>query len=286
MSNIVLDGKNFTDKETFHNLMVKEFNLPGYYGRNLDALWDLLSEESGLNILIMNANKIEENLGDYGKSILRVFDDLSNIEGNKVDYIFSGCYSQELNYKSKSDSNLIKKSLNDNTKISIRKIGENYPNIDASVFIADGARIIGDVELHENSSVWYNAVIRADKNKVIIGANSNIQDNVVIHQSSNSIVSIGKNVTIGHSAIIHGATIEDNVLVGMGVTVLDNAMIGKNTIIGANSLITKGKNIPENSLVMGSPAKVIRKLTEEEVKYIKINADNYFKLSNVHKICK
>lgn len=273
MSN-VLDGKQMVNKEVFHDLVIKEFNLPSYYGRNLDSLWDLLSERSDFDLLITNADKIEQNLGQYGKSVLQLFDDLNNLDGFKVNYIFAGCFVKDLDYQPKTSP-----SNEKNNNATILNYKNKSPKVESGVYLADGARIIGDVEIGEGSSVWFNAVLRADANVIKIGKNSNIQDNVVIHQSEDSKVIIGDYVSIGHSVIVHGAVIEDNVLVGMGSTIMDNTVVGKNTIIGANSLITKDKYIPEGSLVMGSPAKVIRQLTEEEIESIHKNAEDYTELS-------
>lgn len=150
-------------------------------------------------------------------------------------------------------------------------------SIDKSVFIADGAKVIGSVEMGEDCSVWYNAVIRADSNEVKIGARTNVQDNAVIHTSTSHSVQIGDNVTIGHGAIVHGCTVGNNVMIGMGVIVLDGAAIGENSIIGAGALVTQGKVIPADSLAFGNPAKVVRRLTEDEIRSITENADSYVK---------
>lgn len=149
--------------------------------------------------------------------------------------------------------------------------------IDKSVFIADGAKIIGDVEIGKNSSVWFNAVIRADSDKIKIGENSNVQDNAVIHTSEGFGVQIGDNVTIGHGAIIHGCTVKDNVMIGMGAIVLNGAVIEENSIIGAGALITQGKVIPSGSLAFGNPCKIVRQLTDEEISSISRNAKSYVK---------
>ena len=148
-------------------------------------------------------------------------------------------------------------------------------SIDKTVFIADGAKVIGNVEIGANSSVWFNAVIRADSDKVKIGENSNIQDNAVIHTSEGFGVQIGDNVTIGHGAIVHGCTVENNVMIGMGAIVLNGAVIGENSIIGAGTLVTKGKIIPAGSLAFGNPVKVVRELTDDEIKSITDNANSY-----------
>ncbi|MBQ9978823.1 MAG: gamma carbonic anhydrase family protein [Clostridia bacterium] len=147
--------------------------------------------------------------------------------------------------------------------------------IDKTVFIADGARVLGDVEIGKNSSVWFNAVIRADSNSIKIGERSNVQDNAVIHTSRNFGVVIGDNVTIGHGAIVHGCTIGNNVMIGMGAIVLNGAVIEENCIIGAGALVTQGKVIPAGSLVFGNPARVVRALSEDEIRSITDNADSY-----------
>ena len=148
-------------------------------------------------------------------------------------------------------------------------------DIKDSVFIAEGAKVLKDVTIKENSSVWFNAVIRGDSNSIYIGANSNVQDNAVIHTSSDHKVEIGNNVTIGHNAIVHGATIKDNVLFGMGAIILDGAIINENCIIGAGTLIPQNKIIPANSLVYGNTFKIVRELTDLEKEKIISNALKY-----------
>lgn len=145
--------------------------------------------------------------------------------------------------------------------------------------IYDGAKVVGDVELKSNVSIWYNAVVRADLEPVTIDENSNIQDNCVVHVSKDYPVHIGKNVSIGHGAIIHGCTIDDDVLVGMGAIILNGAKISKNCLVGAGALVTENKEFPEGSLIIGSPAKAVRELTEDEIKSIKENADEYVSLA-------
>lgn len=152
-----------------------------------------------------------------------------------------------------------------------------FPSIDDSAFIAASADLIGDVTIGENASVWYNATLRGDINYISVGANSNIQDNVVIHLSDDYGVDIGEWVTVGHGAIIHACKIEDECLIGMGACILDGAHIGKNCIVGANALITGGTVIEAGSLVLGSPAKVVKKLSAEEQKEIKSWAVKYVK---------
>ena len=148
-------------------------------------------------------------------------------------------------------------------------------SIDKSVFVADGAKVIGNVEIGKNSSVWFNAVIRADSDNVKIGENSNVQDNAVIHTSEGFGVEIGDNVTIGHGAIVHGCTIGNNVMIGMGAIVLNGVIIEENSIIGAGTLVTQGKIIPAGSLAFGNPMKIVRQLTEQEIQSITDNATSY-----------
>lgn len=143
------------------------------------------------------------------------------------------------------------------------------------VYIAEGAKIIGDVQIGEDSSVWYNAVIRGDSNSIVIGENTNVQDNAVLHTSHSHPLTIGDNVTIGHGAIVHGCTIGNNVLIGMGAIVLDGAVIEENCIIGAGALVTQNKVIPSGSLALGNPAKVVRELKREELESILENANEY-----------
>ena len=156
-------------------------------------------------------------------------------------------------------------------------------SIDKSVFVAEGARVIGNVEIGKDSSVWFNAVIRADLDEVKIGENSNVQDNAVIHTSEGFGVSIGDNVTIGHGAIVHGCTIKNNVMIGMGAIVLNGAVIEENCIIGAGTLVTQGKVIPAGSLAFGNPVKIVRQLTDKEIESIKDNAISYVNEANEYK---
>jgi carbonic anhydrase/acetyltransferase-like protein (isoleucine patch superfamily) len=153
------------------------------------------------------------------------------------------------------------------------------PEIKKNVFISGSSTIIGRCFISEDCSIWYNAVLRADVNEIIIGRETNIQDGCIIHCDHDYKTIIGNNVTVGHNAIIHGCTIGRNCLIGMGSTILDGAVIGDNVIIGANSLITHGKTIPSGVLAMGSPAKVVRELTSEEIEGIRQSVEGYVKLS-------
>ena len=150
------------------------------------------------------------------------------------------------------------------------------PRIHPSVFIAPGARIIGDVEIGEGSSVWFNVVIRGDVHFIRIGRRTNIQDLTMCHvtHKRHSLV-IGDDVTVGHSAVLHGATIHDRVLVGMGAKVLDRAVVGSNALIAAGAVVREGFAVPEGTLVAGVPAKIIRDLTDEERAHVAQGALNY-----------
>ena len=147
--------------------------------------------------------------------------------------------------------------------------------IHKTAFIASGAVVLGDVTIGENSSIWYNAVVRGDRDSIVIGKESNIQDNAVVHLGSGYPVEIGDYVTIGHGAIIHGCKIGDNTMIGMGAILMNGCEIGKNCIIGAGALVTQNVEIPDNSLVIGNPGKVKRPVTEEEIKWNFENAQLY-----------
>ncbi|MGB1285462.1 MAG: gamma carbonic anhydrase family protein [Aggregatilineales bacterium] len=134
-----------------------------------------------------------------------------------------------------------------------------------SAWIAPGAVVVGDVTLHENVSVWFNAVLRADTEKVIIGANTNIQDLAMLHADPGDPAILGENVTVGHRAIVHGAQVGTNTLVGMGAILLNGVQVGENCIIGAGALLTQNKIFPAGVLILGSPAKIIRDVTPEEI---------------------
>ena len=149
------------------------------------------------------------------------------------------------------------------------------PRVHDSAFIAPGAVVLGDVTVGEDVGIWYNAVVRGDRGPIVIGSRSNIQDNAVVHLDHRFPVTIGENVTIGHCAVIHGCAIGDNTLVGMGAIVMNGARIGKNCIVGAGALVIQGMEVPDNSLVLGSPAKVKRAVTEEEIAANLRNAQVY-----------
>lgn len=146
---------------------------------------------------------------------------------------------------------------------------------DGECFVADSAAVIGAVVLRANSSVWYNAVIRGDREPIVVGEGSNIQDGAVLHTDIGYPLVIGNRVTVGHGVMLHGCTIGDNSLIGINAVVLNGATIGKNCLVGANALVTEGKDIPDNSLVLGSPGKVARVLTPEQIEELTEDAQTY-----------
>ena len=149
------------------------------------------------------------------------------------------------------------------------------PTVGKNVYIAKGAVVLGDVTLGDNSSVWYNAVVRGDINKIVIGASTNIQDNAVLHLADDFACILGDFVTVGHSAIVHACTIGNESLVGMGAVVLDGAEIGEQCLIGARALVVGGMKVPPGSLVLGSPARVVKQLSPEERANLKYWATKY-----------
>ena len=157
------------------------------------------------------------------------------------------------------------------------------PQIDPTAYVAAQAVVIGDVRLAARSSVWPTAVLRADINFIEIGEESNIQDGAIIHLADDLPTRVGKRVTVGHRAILHACTVEDDCLIGMGATILDGAVIGKGSIVGAHALVTKNTRVPPGSLVMGAPAKVTRPLMPEEIEDVPKWAAPYVDLAKLHK---
>lgn len=141
--------------------------------------------------------------------------------------------------------------------------------------MAPSADLIGEVNLHDNASVWFNCVLRADNEPITIGENSNVQDGSILHVDPGYPIEVARNVTIGHKVMLHGCTIGDNTLIGMNAVVLNGAKIGQNCVIGANALITENTNIPDGSMALGSPAKVVKQLDENTIAMLKKGADHY-----------
>lgn len=153
--------------------------------------------------------------------------------------------------------------------------GNHKPNVHETVFVAPGVYIIGDVEIGEESTIWFNAVLRGDEAPIRIGKRTSIQDNSTLHLYENNPLIIEDEVTVGHNAILHGCKIGKRSIIGMGSTILDGAEIGEECIIGANTLISPGKKIPPRSLVVGSPGKIIRELDEKDLELIQLSIETY-----------
>ncbi len=157
----------------------------------------------------------------------------------------------------------------------ILKLDNIKPKIHENTFIANSADIIGNVEIFENVSIWFGAVLRGDVEKIVVGKNSNIQDNSTVHTDFGIPCIIGENVTVGHNVVLHSCNISDNVIIGMGSTILNGAKIAKNCLVGANSLVTHKLEYEEGVLILGNPAKIVRILTDEEIEHIVKNANHY-----------
>lgn len=164
----------------------------------------------------------------------------------------------------------------------IKKVMGKSPQIHDSVFLAETAAITGDVTMAENSSAFYGVSARGDSAPISVGARSNLQDNVVLHADEGFPCTIGEDVSVGHAAIVHGATVGDGALIGINATVLNGATIGEGTLVAANSMVPEGMEVPPHSLVAGVPAKVRRELTPEQVAGLRTNAEVYLRLSAEH----
>jgi len=149
------------------------------------------------------------------------------------------------------------------------------PTFGRNVYVAQGVVVVGDVTIGDYSSVWYNAILRGDINRIVVGHHTNVQDNAVLHLADDYPCLLGNYVTVGHSAIVHACTVADEVLIGMGAVILDGAVIGAQSLIGAQALVTQRTEIPPGSLVLGSPAKAVRTLTPEERRALRISAEKY-----------
>lgn len=160
---------------------------------------------------------------------------------------------------------------------SIYSYGDAIPKIAENVFIADGVRIIGDVEIGEDSGIWYNTVIRGDVHYIRIGTRTNVQDNCMLHVTHDTApLNIGNGVTVGHQVTLHGCTVHDYSLIGIGAVVLDHAVVEENAFVAAGAVVKPGFRVPSGTLVAGIPAKVFRDLTPDEIKDLPASADRYF----------
>ena len=159
--------------------------------------------------------------------------------------------------------------------MAIYQFGEHAPQIDATAWVADSASIVGKVKLEANTSVWFGVTIRGDNELITIGENSNVQENCVLHTDMGFPMVIGKQVSIGHQAMLHGCTVGDGSLIGIQAVILNNAKIGKNCLVGAGALVTEGKEFPDNSLIIGSPAKAVRTLSAEDAGNLAAISETY-----------
>lgn len=165
--------------------------------------------------------------------------------------------------------------------MAIYQLDQHIPQVADSAWVADNAQVMGEVELAADSSVWFSSVIRGDAAKISVGEGSNIQDGSVLHADFGLPLTIGKHVTVGHMVQLHGCTIGDESLIGIGAIVLNGAKIGKNCLVGAGALVTEGKEFPDGSMILGSPAKVVRQLTPEQIEGLRKSAQHY--IENAHR---
>ena len=165
--------------------------------------------------------------------------------------------------------------------MAIYSLDGKQPELAEGAWVADSAQVMGAVSLGANASVWFGTVIRGDTETIHIGEGSNIQDCSVLHADVGKPLTVGKHVTVGHQVMLHGCTIGDESLIGIGAVVLNGAKIGKNCLVGAGSLVTEGKEFPDGSMIMGSPAKVVRELTPEQIQGLRMSAKHY--IENAHR---
>ncbi|HEY1091514.1 MAG TPA: gamma carbonic anhydrase family protein [Burkholderiaceae bacterium] len=159
--------------------------------------------------------------------------------------------------------------------MAIFQLGDITPDIADSAWVADSAEVIGDVTLEADANVWFGAILRGDTERLHIGRGTNIQDGSILHADHGFPLTLGENVTVGHKVVLHGCTVGDESLIGMGAIVLNGAKIGRQCLIGAGALVTEGKEIPDGSLVVGSPARLIRPLTPEQIAGLRLSAAHY-----------
>lgn len=159
--------------------------------------------------------------------------------------------------------------------MAIYQLGGDAPEIDASAYVAESANLIGKVTVEAGASVWFGVTIRGDNERITIGENSNVQEGTVMHTDMGYPLTVGKNVTIGHQAMLHGCTVGDGALIGIQAVVLNGARIGKGCLVGAGAVVTEGKEFPDNSLILGAPAKVVRTLTEQDAQRLLASAAGY-----------
>lgn len=167
--------------------------------------------------------------------------------------------------------------------MAIYRIGETAPSIAATAWVADSASVMGRVVLAEGASVWYGAVLRGDNDWITIGRNSNVQDGSVLHTDHGMPLTVGDDVTVGHQVTLHGCTVGDGSLIGIQAVVLNGAKIGRHCIVGAGALVTEGKEFPDGCLIVGSPAKVVRELSPEQIERLRYSAAHYVEQTTLHR---
>ena len=167
--------------------------------------------------------------------------------------------------------------------MAVYQLGDLSPDIAASAWVADGARVIGNVSLGDDASVWFGVVIRGDTERIAIGRGSNIQDNSVVHADAGFPVSVGENVTVGHQCMLHGCTVGDGSLIGIQAVVLNHARIGRNCLVGAGAVVTEGKEFPDGSLILGAPARLVRVLSPEQLERMRDGAAHYVEKARVYR---
>jgi carbonic anhydrase/acetyltransferase-like protein (isoleucine patch superfamily) len=167
--------------------------------------------------------------------------------------------------------------------MAIYRLGEDHPQIAPDAWVADSATVLGRVRLGAQSSVWYGAVVRADNDLIEIGERTSLQDGAVLHTDAGIVMRVGSGVTVGHQVMLHGCEVGDGALIGIGSTVLNGARIGRNCLVGAHSLVTEGKEFPDGALIMGSPAKVVRMLTPEQLERLRFSSAHYVELAQRHR---
>jgi carbonic anhydrase/acetyltransferase-like protein (isoleucine patch superfamily) len=167
--------------------------------------------------------------------------------------------------------------------MAIYQLGEHAPEIDPSAYVAESANLIGKVKVEARASIWFDVTIRGDNELITVGENSNVQECCVLHTDPGYPLTIANNVTVGHQAMLHGCTIGEGALVGIQAVILNGAKIGKNCLVGAGALVTEGKEFSDNSLIIGSPAKAVRTLSEEDIARMHRNTENYVKRGQLYK---
>ncbi|MBT9596260.1 MAG: gamma carbonic anhydrase family protein [Vitreoscilla sp.] len=167
--------------------------------------------------------------------------------------------------------------------MAIYQLGDDAPRIDPTAWVADSAQVIGRVALGSQASIWYGAVIRGDNDWITVGERTSIQDGCVLHTDAGVPLSLGAGVTVGHQAMLHGCTVGDNSLIGIQSVILNGARIGRNSIVGAGALVTEGKEFPDGVLIVGSPAKVVRELTPEQIERLRWSAAHYVENAERHR---